>query len=150
MPYLILLTHLALLYHPVPSLHTPCYHARRLSITPLLHPQSLIGFTLWLSFTAHSCWSQPHLRHITSGVEDHMVSKVFSTLVALPCSRVTLAIGLTGNWTPGQVKDLKGGVGDHWAAPPPQNGFQATFNGAVVFGSYSLAHFFPYCYKVMV
>ena len=33
----------------------------------------------------------------TSGVEDHVVSKVFSTLVALPCGGATLAIGLTGN-----------------------------------------------------
>ena len=47
----------------------------------------------------------------TGGIEDHVVSKVFSTLVALPCSRATLAIGLTGNQTLGQVKDLKGGVG---------------------------------------
>ena len=33
-------------------------------LPPLLHPQSLIGFTLWLSFTAHSCWSKLHPRHI--------------------------------------------------------------------------------------
>ena len=26
--------------------HTPCYHTRRASITPLSHPQSLIGFML--------------------------------------------------------------------------------------------------------
>ena len=37
--------------------HTPCYHARRPFITPFSHPQSLIGFTLWLSLIAHSCWS---------------------------------------------------------------------------------------------
>ena len=42
--------------HFTPSC-TPHYHARRLLITPLLHPQSLIGFTLWLSLIAHSCWS---------------------------------------------------------------------------------------------
>ena len=49
----------------------------------------------------------------TSGVEDHVVSKVFSTLVALPHGGATLAIGLTGNRTLGQVKDLNRGVGAH-------------------------------------
>ena len=36
---------------------TPCYYTRRLSITPLSHPQSLIGFMLWLSLMAHTCQS---------------------------------------------------------------------------------------------
>ena len=43
---------------------TPCYYSRRPSLIPLLHPQSLIGLMLQLSFTACSFWSKPCQRHI--------------------------------------------------------------------------------------
>ena len=46
---------------------TPCYHTRILSITPLLHPQSLIRFTLWSSLIAHSCWSS-HTQGMSSSL----------------------------------------------------------------------------------